>query len=556
MKIYSGYSYLRLNAILLALSLFGCNNSPVKVADAIFYNGTVYTVDNKFSKAQAFAVKNGNIIAIGTSEEILKYQSPLKTDLKGKFVYPGFQDAHCHFYGYGTDLPKIWLLGTKSFDEVLDTLKQHSAQTLNGWIFGRGWDQNDWNEKIYPDKSKLDLLFPDTPVFLLRIDGHAALVNQKALTLAGIDNLTTIEGGIIEKKNGKLTGILLDGAVDKVYSIIPPLDKNLQAEALLHAQQDCFAVGLTSVTDAGIENTGLKKAIINLIDSLQNADTLKMRINAMAAIEEAAQYAKNGKINTASLKVHSFKLYADGALGSRGACLTQPYADQPGHYGFLIHPVAYLDSVARLVAAMGFQLNTHCIGDSSHRIMLGIYEKYIGKVKDHRWRIEHAQVINPDDYGYYKRNHIIPSVQPAHATSDMYWAEARLGPVRVKDAYAYKNLLQAAGILAAGSDFPVEHINPLFGFYAAVSRKDQKNFPEGGFNPENKIAREEALKAMTIWAAKAAFAENETGSLEVSKLADFVILDEDILKMDEDKIWQAKIRATYIGGKPVFQREE
>jgi hypothetical protein len=188
--------------------------------------------------------------------------------------------------------------------------------------------------------------------------------------------------------------------------------------------------------------------------------------------------------------------------------------------------------------------------------MLGIYEKYIGKVKDHRWRIEHAQVINPDDYGYYKRNHIIPSVQPAHATSDMYWAEARLGPVRVKDAYAYKNLLQAAGILAAGSDFPVEHINPLFGFYAAVSRKDQKNFPEGGFNPENKITREEALKAMTIWAAKAAFSENETGSLEVSKLADFVILDEDILKMDEDKIWQAKIRATYIGGKPVFQREE
>lgn len=556
MNLYSASSYIRLFSLLLALPLFSCNNTSLKVADAIFYNGTVYTVDNKFTKAQAFAVKNGAIIAIGTSEEILKYQSPVKTDLKGKFVYPGFQDAHCHFYGYGTDLPKIWLLGTKSFDEVVDTLKQHSTQTLNGWIFGRGWDQNDWNEKIYPEKTKLDLLFPDTPVFLLRIDGHAALVNQKALTLAGIDAFTTIEGGIIEKKNGKLTGILLDAAVDKVYSIIPPLDKKLQAEALLHAQQDCFAVGLTSVTDAGIENTGLKKAIISLIDSLQNADTLRMRINAMAAIEEAAQYVKSGKINSASLKVQSFKLYADGALGSRGACLTQPYSDQPGHYGFLIHPVAYLDSVARLVAAMGFQLNTHCIGDSSHRIMLGIYEKYVGKVKDHRWRIEHAQVIDSNDYNFYKRNHIIPSVQPVHATSDMYWAEERLGPVRVKDAYAYKKLLMAAGILAAGSDFPVEHINPLFGFYAAISRKDQKNFPEGGFNPENKLTREEALKAMTIWAAKAGFSENETGSLEVSKLADFVILDEDLLKMEEEKLWQTKVRATYVGGKAVFQRAE
>ncbi len=535
-------------------ALAGCSTDTKPKADAIYYNGVVYTLNNHFTKATAFAVLNGAILEIGSDASVKKYEATKRIDLNGKFVYPGLQDAHCHFYGYGSDLGKIWLLGTSSFDAILDTLNANRNAIRNGWIFGRGWDQNDWEIKSYPDKAKLDLLFPDTPVFLLRIDGHAALVNQKALDIAGISPATTVSGGIIEKRNGRLTGILLDAAVDIVYKAIPPISKENQIQALLQAQQDCFAVGLTSVTDAGIENSGLPFSLIQLIDSLQKRDTLKMRLNVMASPEEAAIYVKNGKIKTSSLSVQSFKLYADGALGSRGACLLEPYSDQPGHYGFLIHTPEYLDSMARVTAAMGFQLNTHCIGDSSHRLMLKIYEKYVGGVNDHRWRIEHAQVIHKDDIPRYTKNKIIPSVQPVHATSDMYWAADRLGAERVKYAYAYQKLYKAAGVIAAGSDFPVEHINPLFGYYAAIARKDQKSFPEGGFQKEDAMTREEALRAMTIWAAYAGFSENETGSLEKGKMADFVIFDEDLLTVDESRIYQLKVNATYVGGVKVFQR--
>lgn len=535
----------------LIFLLAGCKNNS-KTADQVYYNGKVYTVDKEFSVVTAFAVKEGKIVAVGTDEELKNYEAKERVDLKGKFVYPGFQDAHCHFYGYGEDLNKIWLTGTNSYKDALDSLVKYKNQRIGNWLFGRGWDQNDWTEKTYPDKSQLDSLFPDTPVFLLRVDGHAALVNQTALNIAGITSSTNIQGGIIEQKNGQLTGILMDAAVDLVYHVIPEFSSVEQKNALINAQKNCFAVGLTSVTDAGIENTGLKVKTISLIDSLHKSGELQMRINAMAAIEEADHYANKGKIKTPALSVHSFKLYADGALGSRGACLLAPYSDQPGHYGFLIHAPSYLDSVAAKVAAMGFQLNSHCIGDSSHRLMLKIYEKYISKTDNHRWRIEHAQVINLSDLDYYKKNKIIPSVQPVHATSDMYWAEDRLGPERIKGAYAYKELLNQNGMIAAGSDFPVEPINPLFGFYAAVARKDQKNFPENKFQPENSLTREEALKAMTIWSAYAAFAEAETGSLEPGKYADFVILEEDIMQIPEDKIWNVKVKETYVNGKKVY----
>jgi len=538
----------------LTLLFAGCKNTS-KTADQIYYNGKVYTVDKDFSVASAFAVSNGKIVAVGTDNDLESYDASERIDLQGKFVYPGFQDAHCHFYGYGEDLNKIWLTGTNSYSDALDTIVKYKNQQIGDWLFGRGWDQNDWEEKTYPDKTQLDSLFPNTPVFLLRVDGHAALVNQTALNIAGITTSTKVQGGIIEQKNGKLTGILMDAAVDIVYHIIPEFSNIEQQNALINAQKNCFAVGLTSVTDAGIKNTGLKIKTILLIDSLQKNGALQMRINAMAAIEEVAYYVENGKIKTPALSVHSFKLYADGALGSRGACLLEPYTDQPGHYGFLSHSASYLDSVAAKVAAMGFQLNSHCIGDSSHRLMLQIYEKYISKTDNHRWRIEHAQVINPSDLIYYKNNKIIPSVQPVHATSDMYWAEDRLGPMRVKGAYAYKELLNQNGIIAAGSDFPVEHINPLFGFYAAVARKDQKNFPENRFQPENALTRKEALRAMTIWSAYAAFADSETGSLENGKYADFVILDEDIMQIPEEKIWNVKLAATYLNGKKVYSHK-
>jgi len=533
----------------------GCRPSGPQ-ADRVFYNGTVYTMDSAFSIHTGFAVRDGKIIATGSDKEMLAYNAKTKTDLKGKFVYPGFQDAHCHFYGYGDDLKKIWLIGTPSFSAILDTLKNNKSKQIGGWIFGRGWDQNDWDKKVYPDKAKLDSLFPSIPVFLLRIDGHAALVNQMALDAAGITTDTKISGGEITQVNGKLTGLLIDNAVDLVYKIIPVPSKAEKITSLLAAQKNCFEVGLTSVTDAGIESTGLKSDLISLIDSLQKTDALKMRINAMAAIEEFEHYKSSGKIRTNSLNVQSFKLYADGSMGSRGACMLKPYSDQPGHSGFLLHSPEYLDSLAKLVASIGFQLNTHCIGDSSQRLMLQIYEKYTQGLPDHRWRIEHAQVINLADTIYYKRNHVIPSMQPTHATSDMYWAEDRVGSERIKGAYALKTLMDQNGIIAAGSDFPVEGINPLFGFYAAVSRKDQKGFPENGFQKENALTREQALKAMTIWAAYAAFNESLTGSLEKGKFADFVILEEDLMKVPEEKLWQLKVETTFIGGTQVFQRGE
>jgi predicted amidohydrolase YtcJ len=538
--------------IFLFISLLN-SDLAAQTADEIFYNGTVYTVDSSFSIKSAFGVKNGKIIATGTDEEILKLDAKQKTDLKGKFVYPGFQDAHCHFYGYGYDLVKIWLTETPSWNAALDTVLKYNHKRIGGWIFGRGWDQNDWTTHVYPEKSKLDSLFPDTPVFLLRVDGHAALVNQVALNKAGITSETRVQGGEIEIKNGKLTGILIDNAVDIVYRIIPQSSEKEKVTALLNAQKNCFEKGLTSVTDAGYENTGLRIELIRLIDSLQKSDNLKMRINAMAAMEDYDWYANNGKIINPKLKVQSFKLYADGSLGSRGACLLQPYEDKPGHYGFLFYSPEQLDSLAGKVTEIEFQLNTHCIGDSSHRVMLKIYEKYIQGLNDPRWRIEHAQVTNPSDLSYYGRNKIIPSVQPVHATSDMYWAEKRIGAERMKGAYAYRDLMKQNNLIAAGSDFPVEDINPLFGFYAAVSRKDQKNFPATGFYKENALTREQALRAMTIWSAYAAFSEKETGSLEKGKFADFVILDEDLMKVREENIWKIKIRTTYLNGVKVYE---
>lgn len=540
---------------LICFILYGCK-SEMKYADAVYYNGVVYTVDSSFTIHTAFAVKEGKIIATGSDKEILLYEASSKTDLDGKFVYPGFQDAHCHFYGYGDDLKKTNLTGTNSYKEVLDTLIKYNGNKKSGWVFGRGWDQNDWEVKAYPENNLLDSIFPDIPVFLLRIDGHAALVNQKALDLAGINAETKLSGGIIEKKNGKLTGLLIDAAVDMVYKIIPAGSSQEQVTSLLLAQTNCFKQGLTSVTDAGIENNGLKTGLIRVIDSLQKSGKLHMRINVMAALEELDYYKKNGKIKTASLNVQSFKLYADGSMGSRGACMLKPYTDQPDHYGFLVHSPEYIDSITAEVAATGFQLNTHCIGDSSHRYMLKLYAKYTSGKSNHRWRIEHAQVIHPDDLEYYKKNKIIPSMQPVHATSDMYWAEERIGPERIKGAYALKSLMQQNNIIASGSDFPVEHINPLYGFYAAVSRKDQKGFPAKGFMKENALSREEALRAMTIWAAYAAFNELETGSLEPGKFADFVILEDDLMKTSEDKLWQIKVLSTYINGDKIYQRGE
>jgi len=376
---------------------FGCKNNEPQ-ADAIFYNGVVYTVDSSFTVATAFAIKDGKIIATGSDDEISKYESENRTDLKGKAVFPGFHDGHCHFFGY---------------------------------------DQNDWDVKEYPNNTISDSLFPDTPVFLLRIDGHAALVNTKAMQLAGINEKTIVEGGVVETINGKATGMLVDAAVELVQHIIPQPAQLEKVEALLAAQKNCFEVGITKVTDAGLGSGGLMLVDIETIDSLQKIKLLQMRINAMASYLEIEKYRDRKKSWSDHLQVCGFKVYGDGALGSRGALLKQAYADKPGHFGFLIHSIDKLDSIAKAIAEIGYQMNTHCIGDSAHKALLDIFIRRTVNLPDHRWRIEHAQVIDPADLKLYEKSGIIPSVQPIHATSDMYWAESRLGSGRMAGALHY-----------------------------------------------------------------------------------------------------------------------
>ena len=518
----------------------------------LVHHAKIYTADDQFSVAEAMAIRDGKIIAIGTNDEILKeYEGEEEVNAGGKTIFPGFIDAHCHFTGYATDMWKCSLVGTNSFDEVIEKLKVYSKTAPMEWLYGRGWDQNDWDIKEFPSKERLDSLFPNRPVFLKRIDGHAALANQKALDLAHVTAATTIAGGNIELKNGKPTGILIDNAMKFVENVIPLISDDLAKKYFNDAQNICFALGLTGVHDCGIsEHT------VDLVDAEQKAGHLKMKIYAM--LTDSAQYydkwIAKGIYKTGLLTVGGFKLYGDGALGSRGACLLQEYTDKPGWNGFLLSDPAHFREVAAKLINTKFQMCTHAIGDSGNREILKIYVEVLKGENDRRWRIEHAQVVNAADFDLFGNYNIIPSVQPTHATSDMYWADKRLGPERIKNAYAYKKLLRQNGWMPLGTDFPVEDISPFKTFYAAVARQDSKGFPAGGFQIENALSREETLKGMTIWAAKAAFEEKEKGSLERGKAADFIIVDTDLVTCDADKILKATVNQTYINGERVYKK--
>ncbi len=544
----------RVCAPLLLLSLLSSCQARREAVDLLVTNATVYTVDSAFSKAGAFAVKDGKFVAVGTAADLqARYEAGQEVDAGGKFIYPGFYDAHCHFYRYALALPSANLVGTKSWKEVIQRLQQiRRRYPQAAWLTGRGWDQNDWAIKQFPTKDTLDQLFPDVPVLLIRVDGHAALVNQKALDLAGVTARTPISGGIITRDaRGRLTGLLVDNAVGLVSGKIADPAPAAAARLLLQAQQNCLAVGLTSLADAGLD-----KANIDQLAALQQQKKLKLRLYAMLnpTAENRAYYLKNGPVFTDQLTVNSFKVYADGALGSRGACLVQPYADRPRETGFLLSTEKQFRDLAKELAASKFQMNTHAIGDSANRIILSIYGAALQGQKDRRWRIEHAQVITPADMPKFGQFGIVPSVQPTHATSDMYWAGERLGAARLKTAYAYAELLKQYGQLALGSDFPVEDINPLFGFHAAVARQDAKNFPATGFQMENAISREQALRGMTTWAAHAAFEEKRKGQIKPGMLADFVVLNTDLLTAPKEQLRDAKVLQTWIGGKKVFVR--
>lgn len=552
-------------AILLFLLIFSLSNSSFATkqkADLLVYHCTIYTVDASFSTAEAMVIKDGKILAVGKKAALEKsYEFKERLDAKGKFIYPGFIDAHAHFVGYGMSLQHVDLTGTNSWEEVLSKVKTFASHNKDGWITGRGWDQNDWTVKEFPSNDQLTTLFPDRPVLLERVDGHAAIANKKALDIAGIKAKDKISGGEIEVQQPnpgdaalpKLTGILIDNAVEIVGAKIPSATADQFKRALLAAEKNCFAVGLTTIDDCGLNYTDVEN-----IKALQATGILKMRLYVMLS-DDKKNYdylEKRGIIKTARLNVRSFKVYGDGALGSRGACLLEPYADKPGHRGFLLSKPEHFDSVANWISQRGFQMCTHAIGDSGNRTMLRIYSKYLKGKNDLRWRIEHAQVINQHDFDLFGASSIVPSVQPTHATSDMYWAGERLGSDRVKGAYAYKQLLQQNGWMPLGTDFPVEDISTFKTFYAAVVRKDAKGWPASGYQMENALTREEALKGMTIWAAKANFEEMEKGSLEKGKLADFVILDGDIMKTVPEKLLQVKVLKTFLAGEQVYQRKE
>lgn len=536
---------------LFALFPFLVACSSKQDADLIIHHAKVYTVDEKFSVVEAFVVKDGKIIDLGKSEDMLKLYSGKKIDAGGKAIYPGFIDGHSHFYGYGEGLQDADLTGTRSWEEILARLLTFSKENKPDWIVGRGWDQNDWEVKEFPDNQKLNELFPNTPVILSRVDGHAAIANKTALDMAGIKPGQLVSGGEIETVNGRLTGILVDNAEALVYAKIPPADKEQIQKALLDAQKNCFAAGLTSVTDCGIDHS-----LVPVIDELQKNDKLKMRIYGMLS-DNKGNYDylfKNGAVKTSRLNVSSFKVYADGALGSRGACLLKPYSDKPASTGFLLRDKSHYAEVAQSIADRGFQMNTHAIGDSANREILNVYAKVLKGKNDRRWRIEHAQVVNQADFKLFGENNVIPSVQSTHATSDMYWAGDRLGADRVKGAYAFKQLLDQNGWIVLGTDFPVENINPMYTFYAAVARKDLKGYPAKGYQVENSLNREEALRGMTIWAAKGNFEEKEKGSIEKGKFADFVILDRDIMTAAESGLFKTRVLKTFINGENVYSR--
>ena len=531
---------------LFLILLTSCSES----VDLIVHNANIYSADNLNNKYSSFAVKEGMFIYVGGDEILSEYSSTNIIDAQGLPVYPGFIDSHAHFYDLGFYLNQVDLKNTQSLEEVVNRVKEFDAENNTDFIIGRGWDQNDWNIKSFPTNTQLNEIFPNKPVILRRIDGHAYLVNDYALKLAGIDNSTRVDGGEILKRGNNLTGVLIDNSMRLIDDIIPEPTKEESIKALLSAQDMAFKNGLTTISDAG-----LTKKQIELIDELQKEGALKIKIYAMIENDSVSldHFLQLGPYKTDRLNVRSVKVYVDGALGSRGALLINDYSDRAGYKGIIRTPVDSINNLAFRLAGTGFQMNTHAIGDQANRIVLNAYRNALYDYRDPRWRIEHAQVVAKEDFDLFNSK-IIPSVQPTHATSDMYWLNDRLGSARAKFAYAYKELFDKSKVIAFGTDFPVEDISPIMTFFSAVVRKDIKGYPDEGFQVENAISRGDALMAMTRYGAYANFEEDEKGSIEVGKFADFIILDNDLITSSENRIPLTNIVATFINGELVFNR--
>ena len=536
-------------ALSLVFSFLLFTSCSPDTADLIIHNATVYTVNESFETATAVVVKDGKFIAIGGEDLLNQYKARSVVDLKGFSVYPGFIDAHCHFYNFGLLQEQLDLSGTKSFEEVVDRVASYIATHPGVPVLGQGWDQNSWEVKEYPTKDILDKRFPEQLIALKRVDGHALLVNQTTLDLAGINSTTSVDGGVFVRTEGVLTGVLIDNAMDQVYAALPKPTKQQQTTALLAAQAIAFKNGLTTVDDAGLD-----KEQLQLIENLHEEGFLDIRVYGMISNtpENLAYYLEKGTTQTERLNIRSVKVYADGALGSRGAALKKEYSDAPGNHGSFVTPVDQIEALAYVLAKKGFQMNTHAIGDAANYEVLNAYKKALTIDADPRWRIEHAQIVSLEDREFFGTK-IIPSIQPTHATSDMFWADERLGDDRMKGAYAYKSLLDWSGRVALGTDFPVEHVSPLKTFYAAVARTTKEQLPEGGFQMGDALTRMEALKGMTLWAAYANFEEEIKGSIEVGKLADMVILKRDIMNIDIHEVPQVEVIATIVDGNMVYR---
>jgi len=547
----------------LLLSVFSCQKQ--EPADLVLLGGKVVTVDNNFSIQEAVAVRGDRIVAVGSLQDMKTFTGS-KTqvlELEGKLILPGLIDAHAHMYSLGQELSSLNITGTKSYEEIIEKVAERVKTAIPGqWIVGGRWDQNDWKDTDFPVHDPLSAVSPENPVYLRRIDGNAAFANRMALEMADIDKDTPDPfGGVIHrKKDGEPTGVLINRAMNRVEAVIPRDTREQYQEKVLKAVDSCLSVGLTGWHEAGIspEEIGFYK---DLIDEKK----LKMRVYGMLGEQENPEvegdlvaYLQENRIENYGdyyLSVRSAKLFFDGALGSRGAAFFDPYADDPDNTGLLRITPEYVYRVAKAALATNMGVCTHCIGIRGNRLCLDAYEKALleNPKEDHRLRIEHAQIVREEDVDKFASLNVIPAMQPTHCTSDMPYVEDRVGPERAKGAYAWRSFLDAGLVIPFGSDFPVESNSPLLGIYAAVTRQDLQGEPEGGWFPEQRVSIEEAIKGFTIWAAYGAFQEEVLGSIETSKLADFTVLDRDILEAAPEDILKTRVLYTIVGGRIVFE---
>ncbi len=529
-------------------------------ADLIVTNARIYTADETRPVVEAVAVSGGRVLFAGnaTGAMALKGAATKIVDLGGRTVIPGMVDAHGHVSGLGDALHIVDLTGTTSYDEVVARVAARAQKTPKGqWVLGRGWDQNDWGDTRFPTHDKMTAAVPDHPVYIVRVDGHAGLANLKAMQAAGLTAATQDpSGGHIERAaDGSPAGVFVDNAQGLVRRAIPRQTRDEVKTSIVDAVHEAQRWGLTGVHDAGAGATEL-----DVYEELARSGQLKFRIYAMISDNAPTidAWFKRGPLMdgyNGSLWVRSIKLYADGALGSRGAALLEPYSDDAKNTGLLVSAPAHIQDVATRALRAGFQINTHAIGDRGNRLVLDAYEAALKAVPtaDHRFRVEHAQILNFDDIPRFAALGVIPSMQASHQTSDMYWAGARLGAGRLLGAYAWRSLLNTGVVVPNGSDFPVENVNPLISFHSAVSRQDARDWPPGGWYPAERMTRDEALRAMTIWPAYAAFQEKVLGSLTPGKYADFVVLDQDIMRVPAELILHTKVLSTWVGGTRVYE---